>query len=65
MKIEDNTSCYYDNVVIQYDNSNFDRERKGWKAMRYRHPAKYFRTKDEAYRAAIQFIVEAMIEGDG
>lgn len=60
----DNTSCYYDNFIIQYDSSAFDRDYKGWKVSRYRRPAKYYRTKDEAYRAAVQLLFDAMTEGE-
>ena len=62
MSLKDNTSCYYDNVVIQYDSSNFEREYKGWKVQRYRYPIKYFRTKKEAYQAAIQLYFDALGE---
>lgn len=58
----DNTSCYFDSVIVQYIDTQADITGKGWKCQRYRHSPEWFRTKDEAYQAAIQLYFNALAE---
>lgn len=65
MKFSDSTSCYYDNVVIQQVIDPIPFAHTIWKVHRFRHPAEYYRTKREAYQAAIQLMFEAQLENEG
>ena len=58
----DNTSCYFDSVIVQFIEKENNRTGKGWKVQRYRQEPGYFRTKDEAYQAAIQLYFNALAE---
>lgn len=62
--MRDQTSCYYDSVIVQWDSSAWERTKKGWKVQRYRHSPEYFRTQEEAYTRASQMYVEARLEYD-
>lgn len=59
MKFSDSTSCYYDSVILQFIG---DIKGGQWKVQRYRHSASYYRTKPEAYQAAIQLLFDAQAE---
>jgi hypothetical protein len=62
VRINDNTSCYFDSVIVQFIEKEHNKTGKGWKVQRYRHEPVYFRTKDEAYQAAIQLYFNALAE---
>jgi len=61
----DNTSCYFDSVIVQFIEKENNKTGKGWKVQRYRQKPGYFRTKDEAYQAAIQLYFNALAEENG
>ena len=47
---------------MQFIEKENNRTGKGWKVQRYRQEPGYFRTKDEAYQAAIQLYFNALAE---
>lgn len=62
LKFSDNTSCYYDSVIVQWDSAEYERTHRGWKVIRYRHAPEWFRDQDQAYIRAGQLVVEARLE---
>jgi len=65
--VSNSTSYYYDNVTVQYIDRHAcpEYDHKPWRVQRHLSSPKFYRTKEEAYQAAIQLYFDALVEENG